>query len=108
MIDEAELDGLLAAELSPPEGSADMVFVARVDRTLAEAERYRAARAALTRQMGTEALAVGSVAASLGFLVQLPELNAALSAAPGLAWTALLALTLVWLLMMRSRLGAIG
>jgi hypothetical protein len=107
-MNEAELDALLSAELAPPERPADMLFVGRMDRTIAEAERYRASRAALKRQLGTEAAAIGALGASLALLGQAPEVRAFLSDAPGLLFTALAGLMLVWLLIGRSRFGALA
>lgn len=108
MMNEAEFDALLKAELEPPTGPVDMAFVTRVDRTILEAERYRASRAALKRQLGTEALAVGAIGGSLAVLAQAPGVREALSAAPGLGWTALLGLMLVWLLIVRPRAGSLA
>lgn len=97
-MDDAELDALLQAALTPPERPADRHFVVRVDRAVAEAERYRLWRARLRRQLATEGLALGAVAASLAFVAQVPEVGALLDRAPGLAWPALLALLLFWML----------
>lgn len=108
MMDEAEFDALLKAELAPREGPADMAFVTRVDRTIVEAELYRASRAALKRQLGTELLAIAAIGGSLAILSQAPAVRETLSAAPGLGWTALLGLMLVWLLIIRSRAGSLA
>ena len=97
-MDDAELDALLQAALAPPERPADRGFVVRVDRAVVEAERYRRTRARLRRQLATEALALGAVAASLVLVAQVPQVGALLDQAPGLAWTGLLALLLFWML----------
>ncbi len=97
-MDDAELDALLRAALAPPERPADRLFVVRVDRAVAEAERFRLWRARLRRQLATEGLTLGAVAASLAFVAQVPEVGDLLDRAPGLAWPALLALLLFWML----------
>ncbi|HEX2763036.1 MAG TPA: hypothetical protein VHM92_04200 [Allosphingosinicella sp.] len=107
MIGESELDALLQEALAPPDRPADRGFVARLDRVVAEAERYRAARALLLRQLASEGLAAGAIAGSLFMLAQIPGLRAAIGAAPGLGWTALLALFLFWLLI-RGRSAALA
>jgi hypothetical protein len=106
-MDDPELDKLLRSALAPPEGPADRGFVVRVDRALTEAERYRRSRAALRRQLVTEALALGAVGGSLAFLAQIGEVREALDQAPGLAWSILLAMFLVWMLV-RGRGGALA
>lgn len=106
-MDDSELDSLLRAALAPPEGPADRAFVVRVDRAVAEAERYRRWRAGLRRQLVTEALALGAVGGSLAFIAQVPEVREALDRAPGLAWSALLAMFLIWMLV-RGRGGALA
>ena len=98
-MDDAELDTLLQAALAPPDRPADRGFVVRIDRAVAEAERYRRWRSRLRRQLATEGLALGAVAASLAFVAQAPEVGALLDRAPDLAWPALLGLLLLWMLM---------
>ena len=97
-MDDPELDSLLRAALAPPEGPADRRFVIRVDRTVTEAERYRRWRSGLWRQLTVEALALGAVGGSLACIAQVPAVGEALGRAPGLAWPALLALLLFWML----------
>lgn len=104
---EKEFDALLQGALAPPERPADRGFVVRIDRAVAESERYRAARARLLRQLASEGLAMGAVAGSLFMLSRLPAFQAALGAAPDLAWTALLGLFLFWLLI-RGRPGTLA
>lgn len=106
-MDDFELDSLLRETLAPPEGPADRGFVIRVDRAVAEAERYRRLRARLLRQFASEMLALGAVAASFAFVAQVPQVSEALDKAPGLGWSALLALLLVWMLV-RGRGGALA
>jgi hypothetical protein len=108
MMDEADLDALLKAELAPPHGAADMAFVTRVDRMILEAERYNASRAALKRQLATESLAIGAIGGGLAVLAAAPGIRETLSAAPGLGWTGILGLMLVWLLIIRSRAGSLA
>jgi hypothetical protein len=104
--DDPELDILLSEALAPPEGPADRGFVLRVERAVAEAERYRRRRAALLRQLASEALALGAVAASLAFVAQAPQVRHALERAPELGWVALPAVLLFWMLV-RERGGAL-
>lgn len=96
--DDPALDRLLREALAPPEGPADRGFVVRVERGVAEAERYRRRRAALLGQLTTEALALAAVAASLAFIAQAPLVRETLARAPELAGLGLLAMVLVWLL----------
>jgi hypothetical protein len=98
-MDDEDLDILLRAALAPPEGPADRGFVLRVERSVAEEERYRRWRAALLRQLATEALALAAVGGSFAFIAQVPAVEAALTDAPGLIWAALVLLLLVWALM---------
>lgn len=105
--DDAELDRLLREALAPSEGPADRGFVLRVDRAVAEAERYRRWRARLLRELASEALAVGAAAASLGFVAQVSAVREALDRAPGLGLPAILALLLFWWLV-RGRGGALA
>lgn len=107
MTEDSEFDALLQRALAPPERPADRGFVVRVDRALAEAERYRSARARLLRQLASEGLAMAAVGTSLVMLSRTPALQAAIGAAPGLAWTATLALFLFWMLI-RGRPGALA
>jgi hypothetical protein len=103
-MDDAALDRLLREALAPPERASDRAFVVRVERAVAEAERYRRWRAALLRQLGGEAMALAAVAGSLLVIAQAPAVRDALDSAPGLAWSALLALLLFWMLL-RGRGG---
>jgi hypothetical protein len=96
-LDDRAFDALLAGALAPPEGPADRAFVARVDLAVAEAERYRVVRAAMRRQLVSEALAVAAVGGSLATVAQVPGIRAALADAPSLAWPAVLALLLFWM-----------
>lgn len=107
MTDDPELDRLLGEALAPPEGPADRGFVLRVERAVAEAERYRRWRARLWRQLATEAFALLAVGASLASVAQVGEVREALDKTPGLAWSALLAMLLVWMLV-RGRGGALA
>jgi sterol desaturase/sphingolipid hydroxylase (fatty acid hydroxylase superfamily) len=102
-MDDAQFDALLGAAFAPPERPADTAFVARVEREVAEFERYRRWRAALARRLVSEGLAAAALAGSLIFLAQVPELRAMLVQAPGLAWPAVLALLLFWMLIVRGR-----
>ena len=97
--EDPELDSLLRSALAPPEGPADRGFVIRVDRAVAEAERYRRWRARLWRQLASEAAALGAVGASLAFVAQVPSVGTILRSAPGLVWPALLVLLLFWMLL---------
>lgn len=106
-IDDRGLDLLLSEALAPPERPADRGFVRRVERGVAEAERYRRRRAGLLRQLGSEALALGAVAASLAFVVQAPQIREALERAPELGWLTLPILFLIWVLL-RGRGGALA
>ncbi|HYJ83048.1 MAG TPA: hypothetical protein VEW26_09440 [Allosphingosinicella sp.] len=94
--DDPDLDRLLSEALAPPDRPADRGFVLRVERGVAESERFRRWRAALLSQLAGEALALAAVAASLLFIAQAPPVRDALESAPGLAWSALLALLLFW------------
>jgi hypothetical protein len=97
-MDDEELDSLLGEALAPPEGPADRGFVLRVERSVAEEERYRKWRAALLRQLATEALALAAVGGSFAFIARVPAIEAMLTEAPGLIWAALVLLLLVWAL----------
>ncbi len=98
-MDENQLDRLLSEALAPTERPSDRGFVLRVERAVAEEERYRRWRARLWRQLASDALALGAVGGSFAFIAQVTEVRAALAEAPGLIWAALLALLLVWALM---------
>ena len=106
-MDDSELDLLLREALAPPKGPADRAFVLRVERVVAEAERYRRWRARLWRQLAAESLALGAVGASLALIAQVPQVREALGRAPGLGWSALLAMLLVWMLV-RGRGGVLA
>jgi hypothetical protein len=108
MMDEQDFDALLRAELAPPERPADMGFVARVDRTVVAAGRFRAARERLRRQLVSEALAAAALAASAGFILAIPRVQETVAGAPGLGWAGLLALLLCWLLIMRGRVRTLA
>jgi hypothetical protein len=95
-MDDKELDILLSEALAPPEGPADRGFVLRVERSVAEEERYRKWRGAFLRQLVTEALALAAVGGSFAFIARVPPVEAMLTAAPGLIWAALVLLLLVW------------
>jgi hypothetical protein len=98
-MDDPELDALLREALAPPEGPVDRGFVLRVERSLAEEERYRRWRAAFLRQLATEALALAALGGSFAVIAQVPAVETALTDAPGLIWAALVLLLLVWALM---------
>jgi hypothetical protein len=104
-MNDEELDILLGEALAPPEGRADRGFVLRVERSVAEEQRYRKWRSALLGQLATEAMALAAVAASFAMLARVPAVAGLLSDAPGLIWAALLLLLLVWGLV-RGRGGA--
>ena len=106
-MDDPELDRLLSEALAPPTRPSDRGFVLRVERAVAEAERYRRRRAALFRQLASEALALGAVAASLAYMAQAPQVRDALERAPELGWLTLPTLFLVWALV-RGRSGALA
>jgi hypothetical protein len=106
-IDDPAFDQLLGEALAPPERPADRGFVVSVERAVAESERYRRWRRALLRQLVSETLALAAVAASLAFIAQVPAVRDTLEKAPGLAWSALLALLLFWMLL-RGRGGAVA
>lgn len=95
-MDDTRLDSLLGEMLAPPSGPPDLAFVARVDRAVAEAERFRRWQAAFRRQLVTEALTLFALAGSLAFLLRVPAVGEALAAAPGLFWPAMLSLLLLW------------
>lgn len=95
-MDDSELDRLLGEALAPPERPADRGFVLRVERAVAEDERYRKWRSAFLRRLFTEALALAAVGGSFAFIAQVPAVREALTAAPGLIWAVLLLLLLVW------------
>jgi hypothetical protein len=97
-MDDPRLDALLGEMLAPPSGLPDLAFVARVDRAVTEAERYRRWQAAFRRQLVTEALTLAALAGSLAFLARAPAVAEALAAAPGLFWPALVSLLLLWAL----------
>ena len=98
-MDDEELDILLSEALAPPERPADRGFVLRVERSVAEEERYRKWRSAFLRQLATEALALAAVGASFALIARVPMVEAVLTDEPGLIWAALLLLLLVWALM---------
>jgi hypothetical protein len=104
-MDDAQLDALLAGALAPPKRPVDTAFAARVQREVAEFERYRRWRQALKRRLVSEALAAGAIGGSLVFLGQVPDFRAILDRAPGLAWPAVLALLLFWMLIAHGRPG---
>lgn len=106
-MDDAHFDALLREELAPPERPADRSFVLRVERAVAEAERYRRWRAALLRQFASEGLAVASVGVSLALIGRAPPVREALDQASWVLWPALLSLFLFWLLL-RGRGGALA
>lgn len=96
---DEDLDILLREALAPPEGPADRGFVLRVERSMAEGERYRKWRAAFLRQLTSEALALAAVGGSFAVIAQVPAVEAALTHAPGLIWAVLVLLLLFWALM---------
>jgi hypothetical protein len=106
-MDDEEFDSLLGEALAPPDRPADRGFVLRVERSVAEEERYRRWRRALLRQLATEAMALAALGCSFAFIAQIPAIAIALNAAPGLVWAALVFLLLVWALM-RGRAPAIA
>ncbi|HEX6376279.1 MAG TPA: hypothetical protein VFZ91_11230 [Allosphingosinicella sp.] len=106
-MDDNELDILLSEALAPPQSPADRGFVLRVERAVAEEERYRKWRAAFLRQLVSETLALAAVGGSFAFIAQVPAVEAALTEAPGLIWAALVLLLLVWALM-RGRVNVLA
>ncbi|HYE28598.1 MAG TPA: hypothetical protein VEA61_10240 [Allosphingosinicella sp.] len=98
-MDDEKLDILLGEALAPPEGPADRGFVLRVERAVAEEERYRKWRAAFVRQLVTEAAALAALGGSFALVARVPAVEAALTETPGLIWAALVLLLLVWALM---------
>ncbi|HEX8241731.1 MAG TPA: hypothetical protein VF574_18495 [Allosphingosinicella sp.] len=98
-MDDEEFDTLLGEALAPPERPADRGFVLRVERSVAEEERYRKWRKALIRQLATEAAALAALGGSFAFIARIPAVAAALTDAPGLIWAALVLLLLIWALM---------
>jgi hypothetical protein len=98
-MDDSELDTLLSEALAPPERPADRGFVLRVERSVAEEERYRKWRGAFIRQLATEALALAALGGSFAFIARVPAVEALLTETPGLIWAALVLLLLVWALM---------
>jgi hypothetical protein len=106
-MDEARFEALLKEELTPLEGPADRIFLARIGHAVVEAELYRRARRRILGQLGTEALAVGALAASLAFVARIPEIREALTRTPELAWPAILLLLLFWMLL-RGKPGALA
>ena len=97
-MDDRTLDLLLSEALAPPEGPADRTFVVRVERAVAEAERFRRLRARLLGHFAIEALVLGAVAASFALIAQAPPVHEALVRAPELGWTGLLGLVVMWIL----------
>jgi nucleoside phosphorylase len=95
-MDDEDLDNLLSEALAPPEGPADRGFVLRVERSVAEEERYRKWRSAFLRQLASEAAALAAVGGSFAMLSRVPAVAVLLSDSPGLIWAALLLLLLVW------------
>ena len=106
-MDDGEFDRLLSEALAPPKRGADRTFVVRVEQAVAEAERYQRWRSRLGWQLASEGLALAAVAGSLAFIARAPPVRAALAEAPGLAWSALLALLLFWFLV-RGRGGTLA
>jgi hypothetical protein len=106
-MDDSELDGLLSEALAPPDRPRDRFFVLRVERAVAEEERYRKWRSECLRQLVTEALSLAAVGGSFALIAQVPMVREALTAAPGLFWAALLLLLLLWMLM-RGRGSALA
>ncbi|HEX8262063.1 MAG TPA: hypothetical protein VF547_04225 [Allosphingosinicella sp.] len=98
-MDDNELDKLLSEALAPPERAADRGFVVRVERSMAEEDRYRKWRSVFLRQLATEALALAALGGSFALIARVPAVEAMLTDAPGLIWAALLLLLLVWALM---------
>ena len=95
-MDDRELDILLGEALAPPEGPADRGFVLRVERVVAEEQRYRKWRSAFLRQLATEALALAALGGSFAVIARVPMVEALLTDAPGLIWAAMVLLLLVW------------
>lgn len=102
-----ELDALLRDGLAPPAGPPDRAFVARVEKAVAEAEHARLWRARVAPQMVTEGIALAAAMGGLAFIARAPALRAAFARAPELAWPALLALLLFWMLI-RGRGDILG
>ena len=98
-MDDSELDTLLSEALAPPDRPADRGFVLRVERSVAEEERYRKWRRGFLRQLATEALALAALGGSFAVIARVPAVEALLTQAPGLIWAALVLLVLVWGLM---------
>ena len=104
---EDALDGLLSEMLASPERPVDTVFVARVDKAVAEAKRHRRLVRSLRSQLITEALALLAIGGGVAVLTQAPQINALVVGAPWLFWPALLMLFLMWLFISsRSRILA--
>lgn len=106
-MDDEKLDILLGEALAPPDGPADRGFVLRVERSVAEEERYGKWRSAFLRQLATEAAALAALAGSFALIARVPMVEAMLTDAPGLIWAALVLLLLVWGLM-RGRGGVLA
>src|SRR3954447_14932149 len=106
-MDDADFDALLRHALAPPERPGDRHFVARVERSVIEADRYRRSRRALLRQFVSEGLALAAVCGAAIFVGQVPAVREALDQAPGLICPAFLALFLFWLLV-RGRGSALA
>ena len=104
---DAAFEALLADTLAPPAATPDRAFVARVDRALAEAERYREARRRLWRGLSRDGAAVASLAASFAILIRIPQIGAMTTQAPTLAAVALGWLLLLWIMATRHPVEAI-
>jgi hypothetical protein len=98
-------DTFLAEALAPPEGPADPVFVARVDRAVLADDLYRRRRKALWRRFAGETLSIAAASTSFAAMTRIPDLGALLGGASPLALPAMLALPLLlfWILVTKGR-----
>jgi hypothetical protein len=90
MTDEP-FDAFLTKSLAPGTREPDRHFVKQVQMIVKLDQRLRAQRRAALRRLGLQSLAIGSVAASLVWLVQSPDISAAIGESPELALGGLLA-----------------
>jgi hypothetical protein len=96
------LDEILARELAIADRPPDHVFVAKVDHAVAEWQRYRRWRADLWRNLAGEMVSIAALGGSLAVIAEVPEVRAALSESPTVAWPALLSILLFWLVVTRT------
>lgn len=87
---DQSFDAFLARALAPPERAPDRAFVGQVQALVRLDRHLRAERRAALRRLGLEALAVGSLAAALMWLVRSPQIASAIAESPAYAVAAFL------------------